>query len=272
MTSLHQGNVNLKGSDRDLDSRTSGNTPRRGLRGKVALVTGAGRRIGRAVALELGRAGARVAIHVHRSKVEGESLRAELHGLGCEAIVVPADQRQAEQIESACDRVEGELGGVDVLVNSAGTWPRRALENSDAAFFDEVMATNLRGPFLWSRRLGPAMKRRGWGAIVSIADAVHDRPDPAAIPYHMAKSGVVTMTHGLAKALAPEVRVNGIGPGPIVFPEAYAEEAAEADRRATLLGREGRPEDIAKAVRFLVENENITGVCLPVDGGYRFGR
>lgn len=238
----------------------------------MALVTGAGKRIGRAVALELGAAGARVAVHVHRSKPEGEAVRDELAALGCASTLVVADQRDPGQIERACDRVEGLWGSVDVLVNSAATWPRGGLEEADAGFFDEVLSANLRGPYLWARRLGLAMKRRGQGAIISIADAVHDRPDPDAIPYHMAKSGIVTMTYGLAKALAPGVRVNAIAPGPIVFPEGYDADTASEDRGATLRGREGRPEDIARAVRYLVESENITGVCLPVDGGYRFGR
>ena len=115
------------------------------------------------------------------------------------------------------------------------------------------------------------MRRAGGGCIVSVADVSADRPWPDSLPYCMAKAGVVAMTYGLAKALAPEVRVNAIGPGPIVFPPDYPEEARRADRAATLRGREGRPEDIARAVRFLAESPNVTGTFLPVDGGYRFG-
>ena len=115
------------------------------------------------------------------------------------------------------------------------------------------------------------MKRRGRGSIVSIADVAQDRPWVDSLPYCMAKAGVVSMTYGLAKALAPHVRVNAIGPGPILFPPDYPAELARRDREATLRGREGEPEDIARAVRFLLTSPNVTGVLLPVDGGYRFG-
>ena len=115
------------------------------------------------------------------------------------------------------------------------------------------------------------MKEAGRGVIVSLADVTAERPLSDAIPYCMAKAGIVTMTYGLARALAPEVRVCAVAPGPIVYPEGYSEDEIAADRAATLRGVEGSPEELARAVRFLCENGNITGVCLPVDGGFRFG-
>ncbi len=244
--------------------------PAPGLAGQTALVTGAGLRIGRAIALELARRGADVAVHVNRSVGPGEAVADEIRGLGRRACVVTADQRDVAAIEAACARAANELGPVSLLANSAAIWPSVDVTEATQEDFDLALEVNLRGPFFWARYLGAAMKARGRGAIVSIADVSAFRPWADAVPYCMAKAGVISMTYGLAKALAP-VRVNAIGPGPIVFPPDYPPEKARADREATLRGREGEPADIARAVAFLFESDNVTGTFLPVDGGYRFG-
>lgn len=241
------------------------------LSGETALVTGAAKRIGRAIALELARAGADVAVHVNHSVEEGAETAHAVEALGRRAAVVRADQSDVKAIERAIRDAEGRLGSISILVNNAAIWPQMPLEAVDPAAFDETLAINLRGPFFWARALGLAMKQRGRGSIVSIADVSTDRPWTDAVPYCMAKAGIVSMTYGLAKALAPAVRVNAVGPGPIVFPPGYPEAEIEKDRRSTLRGREGSPEDVARAVRFLCESPNITGILLPVDGGYRFG-
>lgn len=241
------------------------------LSGSVALVTGAGRRVGRAIALELARAGAAVAVHVNRSRGPGAEVAAEVRELGVRAAVVQADQRDVAEIEAACRAAREALGPVDLLVNSAAIWPSVDLAQCTQEDFDLALEVNLRGPFFWARFLGVEMKRQGGGAIVSIADVSADRPWTDALPYCAAKAGLVSMTYGLAKALAPEVRVNAIGPGPILFPAGYPEGRRRADREATLRGTEGSPEDVARAVRFLFESPNVTGAFLPVDGGYRFG-
>ena len=241
------------------------------LQGETALVTGAGKRIGRAIALELGQAGADVVVHVNRSAAEGESTAEAIREMGRRAAVVTADQRDVAAIESACREAESSLGPVSLLANSAAIWPRAAVDQCTQEDFDLAIQVNLRGPFFWARFLGAAMKGRGHGAIVSIADVSADRPWTDSIPYCMAKAGVVSMTYGLAKALAPNVRVNAIGPGPTIFPPNYPEDKIRKDRESTLRGREGNPGDIARTVRFLFESPNITGAFLPVDGGYRFG-
>lgn len=241
------------------------------LEGRVALVTGAGKRVGRAIALELGRAGAHVVVHVNRSRAEGEETAHSLEELGVRSAVVAADQRDVDAIRAACSRATEALGPVSYLANSAAIWPAVELEDCTQEDFDLAIEVNLRGPFFWAQTLGVAMKAAGGGAIVSIADVSAFRPWTDAIPYCIAKAGVVSMTYGLAKALAPKVRVNAIGPGPIVFPPDYPEAKREADRAATLRGSEGEPDDIARSVRHLFESPNLTGVFLPVDGGYRFG-
>lgn len=234
-------------------------------------MTGAGVRVGRAIALELARAGCDVAVHVNRSRGPGEDTAAEVEALGSRSAVVTADQRDVDAIRAACDAAEAQLGPIDWLVNSAAIWPQVDVERTTQEDFDLALEVNLRGPFFWAQTLGPRMRARGGGAIVSIADVSTDRPWVDSLPYCMAKAGVVSMTFGLAKALAPDVRVNAIGPGPVLFPPDYPAERAAADRAATLRGREGTAEDIARAARFLLEAENVTGVLLPVDGGYRFG-
>lgn len=243
----------------------------RSLTGQVALVTGAGRRIGRAIALELGRAGADVVVHCKDSREEGKAVAVELEELGVRSCVVVADQRDVAAVGRACDEAAAALGAVDILVNSAAVWPRVGLEETTQDDFDLAIEVNLRGPFFWAQRLGPRMVEAGTGCIVSIADVTTDRPWVDSLPYSMAKAGVISMTHGLAKALAPSVRVNAIGPGPILFPSDYTEAEKRADRDATLRGREGSADDIARTVRFLAESPNVTGTFLPVDGGFRFG-
>ncbi len=239
--------------------------------GEIALVTGAGRRIGKAIALELARAGAKVIVHVNQSLDEGRETVGEIAASGGTAALIQADQRSVPAIERACTEAAGFFGPITLLANSAANWPHVPLDQCTQEDFDLALESNLRGPFFWARHLGPAMQRHGHGAIVNIADVTSDRPRVDALPYTLAKAGIVSMTYGLAKALAPQVRVNCIGPGPILFPSDYPRAEAGKDIRATLLGREGGPDDIARTVRFLFESPYITGAFLPVDGGYRFG-
>ena len=242
-----------------------------GLAGRTALVTGAGVRIGREIALELARAGADIAVHVNGSMEQGAGTVREVGVLGRRACLVRADQGDPAQIERACRQAVDALGPIDILVNNAAIWPHCNFAESTQEDFDLAVSVNMRGPYFWTRHLGPQMKARGWGAIVNIADVMADRPLTDCIPYCMAKAGVVCMTTALARALAPSVRVTAIGPGPIAFPEGYPQGAAAQDIARTLARRQGHPADVARAVRFLCENEYITGIMLPVDGGFRHG-
>lgn len=241
------------------------------LSGQRALVTGAGRRVGREIALELARAGVHLAVHVGRSLEQGEETARMARELGVEAEVFQADQRSVPEIEATVQAALERFAGLDILVNSAAVWPRTRLAQTTQEDFDLALETNLRGPFFFARALGLAMRERGGGSIVNIADVSTDRPWVDSLAYCAAKAGLVSMTYGLAKALAPTVRVNAIGPGPVLFPADHDPAARAADRDATLLGREGSPQDIAQAVVYLASAEFVTGVLLPVDGGYRFG-
>lgn len=242
------------------------------IRGRTALVTGAGRRVGKAIALELARAGADVVVHVNASLAEGETTANEIRALGVRAAVVQADQRSVPAIEEACREAQAALGPIRYLVNSAAIWPHVKFDETTQEDFDLAIETNLRGPYFWARHLGPEIAKAGGGAIVNIADICADRPWTNSLPYCLAKSALITMTYGMARALAPHVRVNAIGPGPVAFPDDYDPEKKAKDIRNTLVGREGSPEDVAATVRFLLEHEYITGTFLPVDGGFRFGK
>lgn len=241
------------------------------LEGQSALVTGAGKRIGKAIALELARAGADIVVHANSSRADAEQTAAEVRDLGRRAAVVIADQAEVAQIKAACADAVRQFPRLSVLVNSAANWPKVDFLSSTEEDYLRAMDTNLKGPYFWARYLGPTLKASADACIVNIVDALVDRPRPDAIPYAMAKAGLWTMTQAIARALAPNVRVNAVGPGPIIFPSDYDATEAQRDIDATLVRRLGHPDDIARAVRFLCENDYITATFLPVDGGFRFG-
>jgi NAD(P)-dependent dehydrogenase (short-subunit alcohol dehydrogenase family) len=235
--------------------------------GISALVTGSARRVGRSIALELARHGADVVIHCNRSVDEAEQVAGEIAAMGRRAEVVAADQRDWEAVRSTCDQAWKLMEGIDVLVNNAAIFERTPVAQTSEEGWDRLLDANLKGPFAWARFLGPRMKERGRGKIVNMADVGAERVWPGFIPYCISKAGIIAMTEGLAKALAPAVQVNAIGPGVILWPEDADDEHKERVLQEVPLRREGSPEDIARAVRFFVENDYLTGVFLPVDGG-----
>ena len=241
------------------------------IHGKSILVTGAVRRIGRAIALDLASHGASIAVHVFGSTDAGERTAAECRAFGVDATVVVADQADVEAVHRACTDATHALGRIDGLINSAAIWPKVAFGSVTQADFDHAIHVNLRGPFFFAQALSKHMQERGDGAIINLADVSTDRPIVDAIPYTLAKSGLVTLTYSLAKALAPHIRVNCVSPGPIAFPVDYKPYEAERDINATLMGRAGHPRDVVEAVRYALNAPYVTGTVLPVDGGFRFG-
>jgi NAD(P)-dependent dehydrogenase (short-subunit alcohol dehydrogenase family) len=234
----------------------------------VALVTGAARRVGRAIALELARCGFDVVVHWRRSRKDAEATAAEIERLGARAWLVRADLSQVGEIEGLLGTV-GELAGrLDLLVNSASSFFATPLGGTREAQFDELLDSNLKGPFFCCQFAAPLLEASGRGQIVNLLDAAALRPFPAYLPYSAAKAGLLALTIGLARALAPAVRVNGVAPGPVLFPESYTPEQRRKALDATLLKREGRPEDVARTIAFLATGPDfITGAVIPVDGG-----
>jgi NAD(P)-dependent dehydrogenase (short-subunit alcohol dehydrogenase family) len=242
------------------------------LTGKTVLVTGGAVRLGRAIARAIARRGADVAITYRTSAREADEAVAQFRSYGVRALAIACDQRVPEQIEAAVRQVEAELGPVDVLVNNAGVFNRTPFAEATLEDWDSHLEVNLRGPWLFAKALGPGMQSRGAGVILNLLDVAVDRPYQSYLPYVASKAGLQALTLGLARVLAPQVRVNGIAPGTVLWPEGYPEEQKELVLRKTPLGRAGSPEDVAAAALFLIEGSDfVTGVILPVDGGIRIG-
>ena len=232
------------------------------------LVTGGAHRLGRAIALAFGRAGANVAIHYHSSASEAEATLADLRALGIHAVAIRGNLADVAEAEAVVDAAVAQLGGLGVLVNSAGIWGSTPLGTVTAERWDELIATNLRAAFFTAQRAAPHL-RQAHGAVINIADVGVLRPWKNYTPYLVSKGGVVTLTEALAKDLAPEVRVNAIAPGPVLLPNDWDAKKAEETAKTVLLKRLGSAEDIAQAALYLASAEYITGVTLPVDGGQR---
>lgn len=238
------------------------------LKGKSALVTGAAKRVGREIALALARRGANLAIHYNASAADAEKTATDVRALGVDAMTVKAELTDEAQVKAMVDAVAARFGRVDALVNNAAVFFKTPLATVTAADWDRTLGPNLKGPWLCAVHAGRRMlDQPEGGAIVSIADWAGLRPYTGYLPYCISKAGVIAMTQGLARTLAPKVRVNAIGPGPILVPTDLPEDEAREIMEKTPLKRHGSPADIAAAVAFLLESDYITGVLLPVDGG-----
>ncbi len=239
------------------------------LQGKTALVTGAARRIGAAIARRLHAAGANVVLHYRGAEAEAAGLETELNALRAGSAV----KMKADLLAPIAPRalVSGSLesfGRLDVLVNNASTFYPTAVGSIEAGHWEELMGSNLRAPLFIAQEAAPELKKNG-GTIVNVADIHAERPLKGYLVYSMAKAGLVALTRSLALELAPEVRVNAVAPGAIAWPEDGQFEPPERERilAATPMARLGSPEEIARAVHFLATAPFVTGQILAVDGG-----
>ena len=236
------------------------------LKGRVALVTGAGRRVGQAIAIALGEKGMRVAVHYHGSAAGADETVASIKAKGGDARTFRADLGRTETHAKLVAEVKAAFGTLDVLVNSAAIMLRTPFGEVTAEQWDSIMALNIRAPFFLSQAAAPAL-RAAKGAIVNIADLAAFETWPAYVPHGISKSGVVQLTRSLARVLAPDVRANAVAPGTVLLPEDWSTQADERLRQTTPLGRTGSPADVSAAVIFLLESDYITGETLIVDGG-----
>ncbi len=237
------------------------------LAGRRALVTGAGRRLGRAIAVGLARAGCDVALHYRESRVGAEEAAATIRALGRAAALFPADLRDAAAARRLPEQAAAALGGLDVLVNSAGILVQQRLEDVTPSSWDETLDLNLRAYFFVAQGAAPHL-RRAHGRIVNLADEAAFEPWPDYVPHSVSKAGVVMLTQGLARALAPEVTVNAVAPGAVLLPEAWDAATRARFARTTPLGRLGSPDDVVQAVHYLLAGgDYVTGTTLIVDGG-----
>jgi pteridine reductase len=235
------------------------------LANRVALVTGAGKRIGRGVAMRLAREGADIVVHYRSSEQEARGVVRGIEELGRRAVAISADLTRREEIESLVARAGDHFGRLDVLVNNAANFLHRDFGATREADWDASLDTNLKAPFFCSQAAAPLLKKNR-GTIVNFADIGAFLAWTGYIPHCVSKSGVVMLTKCLAMELAPEVRVNAIAPGTITMGGDPPEWEADFIKRAPL-GRVGTPKDIEDAVMYLVTAEFITGHVLVLDGG-----
>jgi pteridine reductase len=236
------------------------------LRKKVALVTGGGRRVGRALALALAGRGATVAVHYNESQKGAHDVVASIAKDGGRAESFAADLTQPDAPADLVKRVVEALGRLDILVNSAAVMIRTPFGETGVDDWDHIVALNLRAPFFLAQAAAPHL-RAARGAIVNIADLAAFETWPGYIPHGLTKGGIVHLTRSLARVLAPEVRVTGIAPGTVLLPDDLSARDAAHLQETTPLKRQGTPEDVASAMLFLLDADYITGETIIVDGG-----
>lgn len=237
------------------------------LAGRVALVTGGGRRIGRALAVALGREKMRVAIHFHSSAEDAlrtEAMVLDAGGTGC---TLQTDLTTAAGPDQLVAAVMAKMGAVDVVINSAAVMERTPVGDITVDHWDAMFALNLRAPFFIAQAAAKVMEDEG--AIVNIADLAAFETWPAYIPHAISKAGVVKMTESLARALAPKIRVNCIAPGAVLLPDEWDDDTARRFASTTPLERLGDPSDVVAAMLYLLRADYVTGETIVVDGGRR---
>ncbi len=236
------------------------------LSGRVALVTGAAKRLGRAVALRLGKEGADVAIHYGKSAAEAHEVVAEIEKLGHRAVAFSAELTDVAAIQRLVTDVVSHFGHLEILVNGAANFLETEFGETTEQTWDASLDTNLKAPFFCSQAAAPYLAKSGHGVIINFADIGGLLGWKEFLPHSLSKAGIIMMTRILAKELAPAVRVNAIAPGTITMPGDPPEWQADFVRRAPL-HRTGRPDEIADAVFYLITAEFMTGHVLVLDGG-----
>jgi pteridine reductase len=239
------------------------------LSGKTVLITGGAKRVGAAIARELHAAGANLAIHFKSSASEAANLALELNSARAgSAQTIRADLLDVSQMQMLADFATRHFGGLDILINNASTFYPTKLGNITPAAWDDLMGTNLKAPLFLAQAAVPAL-RKSRGLIINIVDIPATRPLRDYPLYCAAKAGLHMLTRSLAKELGPDIRVNGISPGPVLWPEGQGDSAVRGKIvQRTILQRMGTPSDIARTVRFFATDAPfITGQILAVDGG-----
>lgn len=240
----------------------------RTLASQVALVTGAGRRIGREIALTLGRAGASVIVNYNHSRAEALATVADIKASGTRAIALQADVSRPAQVRRMFSAVGRKFGQLDLLVNNAAIFFPVKWDQLTEKHWDQILSVNLTGPFFCAQEAAKLMQRRKRGQIINISSLGGLQAWPDYMHYCSSKAGLIMLTRCLAKALAPDIQVNSVAPGTILFPGEKKTRTIENVIRATPLRTAGRAEDIARMVLHLAcHGEFITGQIFPVDGG-----
>src|ERR1017187_6194659 len=238
------------------------------LQGRVALVTGGGKRIGRAIALTLGSAGADVIVNYNQSREGAQATVSEIVGMGVRAVAQRADVSRPTQVAAMFRSIEKRFGRLYLLVNNAGVFFPKTWDELEEKDFDRVLGANLKGPFFCAQAAARMMMRQGQGNIINISSLGGLQAWPSYMHYCASKAALISLTRTLAKALAPTIRVNSVAPGTILFPQEKRDARIRNVISTTPLRKAGSAKDIAHTVLFLAtQSEFITGQVIAVDGG-----
>lgn len=234
---------------------------------KAALVTGAAKRLGRAIALDLARDGWDIALHFNNSDSDAEETARAVRTLGRNVTLVKADLASETETEAVVDRATAALGTVTALINSASVFENDDWASTTRASWDKHIAVNLRAPFVLAQCFARALPDDAHGSIVNIVDQRVLKPTPQFLSYSLSKAGLFWLNTTLAQALAPRIRVNAVGPGPTIINARQSEADFRRQREATILGAGAEPTDVCRAVRYLLGASAVTGQMIAVDGG-----
>ncbi len=235
---------------------------------KTVLITGGAIRIGRAISKELSSAGANIFCHYHSSREDAVSLQKEIQSSGGEIHIHQCDLSASGVHEELISEVIRKFGRIDILINNSAVFYKTQFGKITEKDWDTFHNLNLKSAFFLAQAAGNEMLKQHSGKIINIGDAGALSPWPSYLPYSISKAGIIAMTIGLAKALAPYIQVNCVNPGPVMIPKEMPKAERQKALDQTLLKKEGSASDIAKTVRFLLEGSDyITGAVIPVDGG-----
>jgi NAD(P)-dependent dehydrogenase (short-subunit alcohol dehydrogenase family) len=234
---------------------------------KNVLVTGAAKRLGRAIALDLAAAGWNVAVHFHGSEEDADSAVQQARAFGVEATALKCDLSNEAETTALVGRAAKEIGPLTALINSASLFENDDWQSATRASWDDHMETNLRAPLLLSQMFARQLPTGAKGNIINIVDQRVLKPTPQFLSYSLSKAGLYWLTTTLAQGMGPRIRVNAVGPGPTLKNPRQSDADFDRQRDATILQRGADPADICAAVRYLLTAEAVTGQMLAVDGG-----
>lgn len=240
--------------------------------GKTALVTGGAHRVGKAITMMLAQQGANVVVNYHSSAAAAQQTIAEAKALGVEAMAIQGDVSVLDDVQRMVHLVQERFGGVDILVNSADLFGKHPFPTDDYTVWHRVTNVTIHGAFYVSNEISPLMLARGSGVIVNIVDLSAWLPWPNFTAHSVAKAALLAMTKQMALELAPRVRVNAVAPGPVLPSPDYDDATLARIANRTLLNRWGAAEDVAAAVKYLIEADYVTAEVIRVDGGELYGQ